>query len=166
MDHVPEQTALGAENIDILKTPYYHEITMKLESTEPQIGTKLQPHKIHGIQKVQDYTTEFTDNLSPTIIESATNLKKDDLSGEFLSAFHLEVDTQITTHSHIAESSQPNIELEKSIEIEAPIIPIESKTYTTIHTNSDHMPTYLDTVGLEMEDTNKVVIVLYINIFE
>ena len=131
---------------------------MKFESTAPQIGTKIQPHKIQGIQKVQDYNTEFTDNLSPTIIESASNFKKDDL-GEF-EVFHPEVETQITL-PHI-ENSQPNVELEKSIEMEAPIIPIESKTHTTIHTNSDHsMPTYLDTVGLEMENTNKVVLVWY-----
>ena len=114
MDQFPEQTTVGAKNIDISKTPYYHEMTLKVESTEPQIiGTKIQPHNVHP-----------------------------------------NADTQIM-HPHI-ENSQPNFEMGKSPP--SNVILIDSKTNTTIHTTkTDHMPTYLDTVGLEMEDTNKVV---------
>ena len=114
MDQFPEQTTVGAKNIDISKTPYYHEMTLKVESTEPQIiGTKFQPRNVHP-----------------------------------------NADTQIM-HPHI-ENSQPNFEMGKSPP--SNVILIDSKTNTTIHTTkTDHMPTYLDTVGLEMEDTNKVV---------
>ena len=119
MDQFPEQTTVGAKNIDISKTPYYHEMTLKVESTEPQIiGTKIQPHNVHP-----------------------------------------NADTQIM-HPHI-ENSQPNFEMGKSIDLKPPsnVILIDSKTNTTIHTTkTDHMPTYLDTVGLEMEDTNNKVV--------